>query len=915
MSRWIAWLVAGIALVGVGCGGDGGGSKERPRCTLSTECEDGNVCSATGECQEPSSAVLSASAVAEGATVEISVIGPDGMPCAPVEGCAELPFGSRVTFRAPAVPGHRFVGWQGGACTGSSLELIIESLRDNARCIARYARRTRVSAASEGGAEGLSARSDAPSARCSGAVCEVDVGTEVVLVAGERPNARFVGWTGAGCTGSAPSLRLTAREADITCSATYAARVEVTATTAGLEQPVALASDSQGAACEPGRCTIDLGAAVTLTAPASAGFRFTGWSGSAACTGTDPVLRIAQVTASESCTASYVPRRTVSASSEGAMPAPLVMVRSEDAFASCTPGACEIDQGGSAALIAPSAEGYRLSGWTGARCEGQVASAIDLRDVTENVMCVAQYARGIAVSGAVLGAVGEVAATSTGEYAKCSRGSCVIDVGGDATLTAPTLEGFRFLGWEGDEGCKGQEPALTFTGVMASKTCYARYATRYRVRGTVAPEAAGTVTAKSASAAAACAGDGCSVDAGGEVVLEAKAAANQRFTGWSGGGACTGQSAMLTISDVRTNVTCTANFVGRFVVAGAPTPAAGGSVSATSSSTGAMCMGGGCTVDAGARVVLTAAPAAGYRFAGWSECATAMEPMLALDSVSRSLTCRANFVRETHVVTIQRNVAGGDVAITLPAPACMGATCTKTVVVGTMVSIEARPAANYAFGGWTGCAGAGDARTATITVTGPTTCTANFVRTFRATVAALHDAAGGYAPMPAESYTASVRSTEANCTGTTCTVPAESAVTFSAAPANGSGWVFERFECTGTTYSGRMGSFSLTIAADTNCVAYFRAPPTYYVGGLVFLNGVYTPTSGTVTASSTSRWATCSGAGCTVISGTAVRLLATGIGNVSFQNWTCGGQTYTTPEITVTAADAAINCEANFMSN
>jgi hypothetical protein len=908
MIRRLSWLVSMVVACGIaGCGGGGG----KKKCEVASQCEAGELCSAIGECLDPASARLSATATAEGAIAEIAIFRADGTMCEP-SGCDDLPFGTRVSFRAPTLMGFGFAGWSGSSpqCAGGETELVIAALQADARCVARYVRQVRVSAVDPTGQGEVAARAQPP-ARCVGASCEVAVGTEVVLSASDRPNARFGGWSGPGCTGSGNTLTVRAGEVDTVCTARFIERFSVVGTLAGSDAQVMVSAMGEGARCEPTRCTVDRGASATLSAPQRAGQRFAGWSGTAACTGAEPTLQVANVTANEACNANYVERRRVSASSAGAMPAAVITVDSPDGFKVCAPGSCEIDVGGMVTLAAPSVAGYRLSHWSGSRCDGQVATALELRDVVEDVACVANYVQGIAVSGGVLGAPGEVTASSESQFAMCAKGSCTLDVGGAVKLTAPTLEGYRFLGWEGDADCKGSETSLTFSNVTVSKTCYARYATRFTVRG-AASEGGGSVKASSTSAAASCNGGTCAVDAGGEVTLEAAPAAGQRFTGWSGGGPCTGQGATIRVTDVRTNVSCTANFVPRLVVTGVVAPMGAGSVAAVSSAP-AMCMGAICTVDSGARVELRATAAEGYRFVRWSECGTGTEATIAVESVTANTTCRANFERITYDLTVRRNVAGGEVAITAPAPSCVGPMCTKNVVVGSTVSIEARPAANYAFQSWSGCMGASNTRTAMVVVNGPTTCTANFIRTYQASVSALLDTTQSYQPMPANSYAVTVTTEAGSCTGNMCTVQAEANAIFTASAANGSGYRFDRWECSGQTHSSSSSSFTLSITGDISCIALFRPPVSYYVSGQVFLSGAPAPQAGTIVASADSPWASCSGSACTVLPGTEVRLSATGIGNVVFQGWVCGAQSYTAAMIPVVPTSGDVACTANFV--
>ena len=98
------------------------------------------------------------------------------------------------------------------------------------------------------------------------------------------------------------------------------------------------------------------------------------------------------------------------------------------------------------------------------------------------------------------------------------------------------------------------------------------------------------------------------------VTLNAEAADDSRFTGWSGAGTegCAGTTCEVTMSQARS---VTASFARQRALIVSKTGSGSGLVSGGGIDCGTDCFD---TVDQGATVVLTAAPAAGSRFAGWS---------------------------------------------------------------------------------------------------------------------------------------------------------------------------------------------------------------------------------------------------------------------------------------------------------
>lgn len=869
-------------------------------CNDISQCAAGNVC-LDGFCTSVSDAKVSASASSVGAELPVLVIDAQGNSCE-ASSCKDLPYGSQVTFRAAQAAGYRFTGWTGSPeCVASGLELIIPTLTRDTNCVANYVRRIKVAGHAAGSEGGVTASSTDPFARCAAGSCEVDAESSVKLTADQRFGERFDGWSGPGC-GSDKTLETTlkASGADLTCVANFVARVVVSATAMNVDARIEVSAP--GGVCErelerAGErmfCTLDKGGSATLTAPPVKGFRFAGWSGTSRCVGSDTVLTLGALNEAQQCQGTYTPRVTVSGSSAGAEPPPAVTALSTDLYASCTGPVCETDKNGSVTLLASSASGYRLTGWSGSACEAESSAAVELKDVGQDLSCVANYVQGIAVIGAVVGAPGDVTASSSTPLAVCAGGGCVIDVGGDATLTAPSIPGYRFLGWDGDPGCASTAAAVTLTAVMQSHTCYARFATRFLVRGSASPTEGGIVRATSASAGATCSAESCTLDGGGEVSLEAVPAAGQRFSGWSGGGACTGAEATVRVPSVSGNVTCQANFIGRISAAATVAPTNGGSVMAQSDSAAATCVGAGCSIDLGSRVLFTATAAAGFRFTGWTQCADSTAPVLALEGLRRDTACQANFTPLRYSVSGTPTPAvGGSVAATATAgnPACTGGTC--TVDYNSDVSLTATPAEGYSFAGWSGCPGAGTAATLAVAgVQADIACQATFSRIFFT----LDGNAGAGGTVAISSSTAG-----AACAGTRCTVPFGAQVVLTATPQTGfqfGGWS----GCSSSTASPLTLSNVMTSGA---CAATFTRQRFTVTGTPAPANG------GSVAATSGSAGATCAGASCSVDFGGTVALVATPQRGFSFAGW-AGCSSSTNASISVANVSANAGCQANF---
>ncbi len=153
------------------------------------------------------------------------------------------------------------------------------------------------------------------------------------------------------------------------------------------------------------------------------------------------------------------------------------------------------------------------------------------------------------------------------------------------------------------------------------------------------------------------------------------------------------------------------------------TAAGNGSGQVTSSPPGLNC-GATCAFDfSSGPVTLTATPAVGSTFAGFSGDCVGSSCTLAL-ATAQQVT--ATFTLQTPTLTVARTGAGtGTVTSTSGAINC-GATCSASVLFGTVVTLTASPAPGSLFTGWSGGACQGTNPTCTVTATQSQTVTATF---------------------------------------------------------------------------------------------------------------------------------------------------------------------------------------------
>jgi hypothetical protein len=372
-------------------------------------------------------------------------------------------------------------------------------------------------------------------------------------------------------------------------------------------------------------------------------------------------------------------------------------------------------------------------------------------------------------------------------------------------LTATADLGALFVGWSG-AGCSGAAMTCTVT-LRAAATVTANFQAftppfylTLHVNGT----GQGTVTS---SAGAPCRVPGYCVtrfDAIARVELTATPDPGSTFTGWFGDG-CSGTG------------TCALGVGGPVEVFAAFTRityplTVGREGSGTVKSTPfAILCGATCTAmyPPGAIVMLSAAPATGWTFAGWSGACTGTGDCAVTVTGAASVT--ASFTAGSFPLTIVTPGAGSGVVTSSPAGIDCGATCTASYLADTVVTLAAAAQPGSTFAGWSGagCAGTG---TCTVTVTGATTVTALFAPTTASlSVLVTGTGAGTVTSSPAG----------IDC-GTTCgtAFALGTVVTLTASPAAGStfdGWTGA---CTGTGPCTLTVNDAVLVSAKFTAIVY-----------------------------------------------------------------------------------------------
>jgi hypothetical protein len=382
--------------------------------------------------------------------------------------------GSRVTLSAASGRGSKFGGWSGGGCSGTSTCTV--SISAPVRVTARFDAAAAASLSVELGGSGAGTVQSTPAGvdcptRCRAAYAR---GSRVTLVAQARAGSTFTGWSTAGC-GTRPACMVDVR-------GPTSARASFARAAAPVQVAVSPSGDGRGTVTSkpPGivcgsRCKASFkrGSAVVLTATASAGSTFAGWSG--ACSGTAPC----RLTASNDDAVGARFERTPSTNTLTVVPrgdgSGRVISKPSgiDCGATCT---ASFPPGAHVVLEAQPLQGSVFAGWSGGGCSGTDQCIVPMAQ-SQTVTAVFNPAPPPVTLTASTGGGGAGTVTSDdGAISSCS-GTCTATyvAGKTVTLRATPGSGSLFVGWKSAD-CTGSG-SCTLT-LDVSKHVFAVFAIR-----------------------------------------------------------------------------------------------------------------------------------------------------------------------------------------------------------------------------------------------------------------------------------------------------------------------------------------------------------------------------------------------------------------------------------------------------
>ena len=618
-------------------------------------------------------------------------------------------YNTTVTLTATAATGSVFTGWSGAGCSGTATCVVAMTA---ARSVTATFANTYLLTVIKAG-NGSGSVTSVPTGITCGSDCSqyYNLNTTVTLTATPAIGSVFTGWSGA-CTGTGSCVvHMTAVRSVI---ATFTLRTYLLTVTKAGTGTGAVTSIPTGITCGTDCSQIyNYNTTVTLTATPAVGAAFTGWSG--ACTGTGSC--VVSMTAVRSVTATFTKTYLLTVSRAGTGTGTITSIPTGIACGADCSQYYNVNT--TVTLTATPAVGSIFSGWSGA-CTGTGSCIVSMTAAKSVIATFTLRTYLLTVTKAGTG--GGVVTSSPIGIACGTDCSQIYNYNTAVTLTATPATGSIFTGWSG--ACTGTGSCVV--AMTAAKSVTATFTLRtYLLTVTKAGTGIGMVS--SIPIGITC-GTDCTqpYNYNTTVTLTATPSAGSVFSGWSG--ACTGTGScvvhMTTVKSV------TAIFTKTYLLTVARAGTGSGTVS--SIPIGITC-GTDCSqiYNVNTTVTLTATPATGSIFTGWSGACTGTGSCVVAMTAAKSVT--ATFTLRTYLLTVSKAGTGAGTITSSPIGITCGIDCTQPYNYNTTVTLTATPAIGSVFTGWSGaCTGTGSC---VVAMTAAKSVTATFtLRTYLLTV-------------------------------------------------------------------------------------------------------------------------------------------------------------------------------------
>ena len=683
----------------------------------------GGGCSGTGTCvvTVSSAATVTATFTLKQFSLQVNRVGtgtgtvtssPPGIDCG--SDCFDL-YDHNTVVTLTAVPNinSTFTGWNGtSGCsgTGTCVVTMTQARTVNAVFVMKTFKLDVFKAGNGSGTV-----TSAPAGIDCGADCSetYNYGVTVTLTAAPNASSNFTGWSGGVCTGTGTCVVTMTQASTVTATfvlKTFSLNVTKAGTGFGTVTSTPPGIDC-GADCSE---IYNIGTVVMLTAEATAGSTFDGWSGGG-CSGTGTcTVTIAAATTVTPTFTRIVRTLTITKSGNGSgtvisTPAGLNCVGT----ATCS---APFPIGSQVTLTASTSVGADFIGWTGAGCSGMGTCVVTMNaDTTVNAEFVLQrFKLSIIKSGTGVNN-GTVVSTPAGIScgADCDE---MYNFNSAIALNATTTPGTTFNGWDGG-GCVGTGTCVVSMSQATDVTATFTIQT-FALSVTKNGNGFGTITSDPT-------GINCGADCaevyniGTVVTLTATPNAGSNFTGWSG--ACTGTgTCAVSMSQARmVNANFTLQSHPLDIVRDG-----NGTGTVTSAPTGINC-GADCSESYNYETIVTlsASPNANSDFTGWSGGGCSGTGTCVV-TITAATSVKATFTLKTFTLDVDKISNGTGTISSSPVGIDCGGDCTQLYNIGTEVTLTATPGSGSSFAGWSGaCSGTG---TCVVTMNAASSVTAAF---------------------------------------------------------------------------------------------------------------------------------------------------------------------------------------------